>query len=261
MFQEILFRKQDQVGTIILNRPQKKNAMSEQMGREITQVVEQINADRTVRVVIITGAGDTFSAGGDLDMIVDLTQKSEEESYHHMLQFYKLFYSIQELAVPTIAMINGHAIGAGFCFALACDLRTIAEQARVGLTFVKVGLNVGMGGTYSLPRVMNQTKALELLLTGKMVRGTEAFELGIVNRVFCHEELPLKTLEFAHQIAQNSPVAVKFTKRSFYTGLNSTVEHVFESEANGQSHCYKTKDILEGVTAVREKRSPHFIGE
>ena len=249
------------LGRLTFNRPEKRNAMSPEMGDEVAEAVARINEQRDVRAMVVTGAGKVFSAGGDLDMILELTKISERESAAHMAAYYRKYFSLRDIAVPTIAMINGHAIGAGLCVALGCDLRTISADAKVGLTFVRLGLNVGMGGTYTLPRLIGLGPAAELLFTGELITAGRAAELGLVNRVCPREELEEETQKLARTIAANGPEALRQTKRSLYEGLAGDLDHVFECEAQGQSRCYQTQDIHEGVAAVRQKRSPEFRGE
>ncbi|MFC1851011.1 enoyl-CoA hydratase/isomerase family protein [candidate division CSSED10-310 bacterium] len=260
MFQHLILEKHYPLAKIIFNRPAKKNSMIPEMGEEVALAVSEINQDEAVRVVIVTGAGDSFSAGGDLNMIIDLTKIPQEESYQFMTRYYRNYFSLQKLQMPTIAMMNGHAIGAGLCISLACDLRLIAEQAKVGVTFVKVGLNGGMGGSYMLPRMIGLARASELLFTGKLISAQRAYEMGLVNYVYPLQQLEEETRKLAVDIASHAPQALKYTKRSLLEGLSTTLDHVFELESQGQSICYKTEDILEGVASTKEKRKARFTG-
>lgn len=235
--------------------------MIDAMGDEIADVVNRINQDSSIRVVVLTGRGDVFSSGGDLDMIVELSKVSPEESHDFMMDYYHKYFSINQLSVPTIAMINGHAIGAGLCISLACDLRIIAGHAKVGVTFVNIGLNAGMGSTLTLAKIVGATRALELLLTGRMISADEALAIGLVNAVYPATTLREKTYELATMIASRAPLALKYTKDSFKKALAGTLEQTFEVEAAGQSVCYASQDILEGVTAIRERRPPRFSGQ
>lgn len=245
---------------ITFQRPDKRNAMIDEMGDEVRQAVAELNAAAAVRVVLVTGAGKVFSAGGDLDMIAQLTEQPPEASRDFMAAYYRKYLALGELQMPTIAMLNGHAIGAGLCVALACDLRTAADHVRLGLTFVRLGLNVGMGGTYLLPQLVGFGRAAELVLTGELIDAARAYDIGLVNRVVPAARLEAETEQLARTIAANGPHALRYTKRSLYAGLGGDLEGVLASEADGQSHCYQTADILEGVAAVRDQRSPSFEG-
>lgn len=261
MYEHLLVSVDPPLGRITFNRPEKRNAMVPAMGDEIERAVAELNRRDDVRVVIVTGGGKVFSAGGDLDMIVELTQRSPTESREFMGAYYRRYFALRQLTMPTIAMLNGHAIGAGLCVALACDLRTAADHAKLGLTFVRLGLNVGMGGTCTLPQLVGFGRAAELVLTGELIGAERAYDIGLVNRVCPGDRLEAETLKLARTIASSGPHALRFTKRSLYAGLNHDLEHVFDVEADGQSHCYQTADILEGVQAVRQKRAPVFQGK
>lgn len=260
-YEHLLVTVEDSLGRITFNRPDKRNAMIAAMGDEVERAVAELNGNPDVRVVVVTGAGKVFSAGGDLDMIIEQTKRSPAESRDFMAAYYRRYFALRELTMPTIAMLNGHAIGAGLCVALACDLRTAADHAKMGLTFVRLGLNVGMGGTYTLPQLVGFGRAAELVLTGDLIDAQRAFDIGLVNRVCVADRLEDETLELARSIARHGPHALRYTKRSLYAGLGHDLEHVFDVEADGQSYCYQTADILEGVESVRQKRAPEFKGK
>lgn len=260
-YQHILLRKEPPLGWITFNRPDKRNSMIPEMGDELVRAAGELDGDPDIRAVVVTGAGKAFSAGGDLDMIRELSKVERAESHRFMADYYRKYFVLRQLAVPTIAMINGSAIGAGLCVALACDLRTIAASAKIGLTFVRVGLNVGMGGTYTLPHLIGLGRAAELLLTGDVISADQALDWGLVSRVCSPAKLEAETSKLARKVAGHAPAALRYTKRSLYEGLGRDLDFVFENEADGQSHCYQTEDILEGVSAVRQKRRPDFQGK
>ncbi len=261
MYEHILLDKEPPLARLTLNQPDKRNAMTPAMGDEVLRAVDDINADPAIRAVIITGAGKVFSAGGDLSMILKLSEVEPEKCRTHMLTYYRKYLAVQDIAVPTIAMLNGHAIGAGLCLAMACDLRTMARGAKAGLTFARVGLSAGMGSSYLLPRLVGLGPAAEMVFTGELITAEQAQHIGLVNRVCPAEELAPQTLRLAQSIAANAPLALRHTKRCLLVGASGDLDHVLDCEAEGQALCYQTKDIHEGVDAVRQRRRPAFRGE
>jgi enoyl-CoA hydratase len=174
--------------------------------------------------------------------------------------FYKRYLSLRQLEIPTIAAINGPAVGAGFCIALACDMRIAAANARMGLNFVRLGIHPGMAGTFTTPRIVGLAKACEVIFTGKLYTGEEAFALGLVNRVVPPEKLLAEAGALAREIASNAPVAVRLTKRALYRGEADLLEAALDVESEYQAHTWTTEDAKEGITAMTEKRAPKFRG-
>jgi len=173
-FQHILFEQQAGIATITFNQPETRNAMTPEMGNELGRAIERIRTDSSVRVVVVTGSGKSFCAGGNLHMIARDTGVREGGPTigASPRDFYNRFLAIREVPVPTIAALNGHAIGAGFCFALACDLRIAAEDAKMGMTFARLGIHPGMGATYFLTRLIGSARACELFFHGTRDRCT-----------------------------------------------------------------------------------------
>lgn len=255
----VLFEKNGPVAWMTLNDPDRLNALSAEMGIAIAKLVPQINRDQTIRVVVLTGAGRAFSAGGNLDIIERRTRKRSAVNQKEMLGFYGRFLSLLKIEAPVIAMINGPAIGAAFCMAAACDLRIASTEAKMGVNFVKLGLSPGMGATFLLPHVLGTPAALDLLLTGRTVGADEALRRGMIHHLFAPEVLKEETARIAQDIARNAPVAVKLAKRgvlNHMSGLQKSL--VFESK--GQAVCFRTEDLKEGVAAIRTKRPPAFQG-
>ena len=259
LMKSILFEKDGPIAWIILNDPDRLNALSDTMGLEIQKLVPQINKDKSIRVAIITGSGRAFSAGGHLDIILARTKKMPATNQKEMLAFYKEFLSIRNIEVPPIAMINGHAIGAAFCMTLACDFRVASPQAKMGVNFVKIGLSPGMGGTFLLPHVLGIPLAMDLLLTGRTLSADEALQKGIVQHLFPQDFLKEETLKLARDIAANSPLAVKVAKKGIQSYLK-TLEQQLLFESKGQAQIFKSKDIVEGIEAIKAKRPPQFTG-
>jgi enoyl-CoA hydratase/carnithine racemase len=248
------------VAELVLDRPATRNAMTEPMGQDIRAAVDSLRAREDLRVVIVRGAGGVFSAGGDLSFIEECAAAGAFANRCRMEDFYRLFLSVRALRVPTIAAVGGPAIGAGACFALACDLRVAAADARFGFTFVKLGLHPGMGATYFLPRVVGPAAAADLLLTGRTVDAQEAARLGLVSRVVPPDRLLDEARALAAEIAAGAPIATAQTALTLRGSLERTLDEALAREAHAQSIDYGTADVAEGVAAIRERRPPRFRG-
>jgi enoyl-CoA hydratase/carnithine racemase len=256
------------VATLTFDDPERRNAMTEAMGRALAERVRELSAEDDLRAVILTGAGSAFSAGGDLDMIESKARAGVErpggevrEGHRRFMRaFYGLFLSIRELPCPALAAINGHAIGAGFCVALACDLRIAAQEARLGLNFTRLGIHPGMGATWLLPRLVGPAVAADLLFTGRVVDGIEAERLGLVNRALPRTEVMDAAGLLASEIAGAAPGAVRATKQSLARSTEATLSEQLDTEASEQALNYESQDLLEGIAAARERRSPRFDG-
>jgi enoyl-CoA hydratase len=178
-----------------------------------------------------------------------------------MGRFYRLFLRLRALPQPSIAAVNGAAIGAGCCVALACDLRLAASEAKLGLNFNRLGLHPGMAATWTLPRIVGAAQAAELLYTGRILDGAEAARIGLVNRAVPRAKLREEALALAHSIAANAPLAVQATKRSLALSGATTLDEQLDQEAREQAIGYESADLLEGLAAIRERRAPAFEGK
>jgi enoyl-CoA hydratase len=177
-----------------------------------------------------------------------------------MRRFYDLYLSVRGLHCPTIAAVNGAAIGAGFCIALACDTRIAARDAKLGLNFTRLGIHPGMGATWTLPRIVGPAHAAELLYTGRILEGAEAERIGLVNRAVDAEAVLPEALEMSRTMALSAPIAVRGTKQALARSLDSDLAGQLDFEAHQQSLCYESADLGEGLAAAREKRPPRFRG-
>jgi enoyl-CoA hydratase len=258
---------QDAIVTLHFNDPDRLNAMTAAMGEAFRERIGALAQDESVRAVILTGAGRAFSAGGDLDMLqakADLGTASPGVAWRgirdDMSTFYRLFLTVRDLPCPTIAAINGHAIGAGFCVALGCDFRYIATGSKLGLNFTRIGVHPGMGATWTLPRLVGPAVAAELLYTSRTIDAEEAFRIGLANRVLDREEILAAAHETAREIAANAPLAVRATKRALRRSETASIEDQLQFEASEQARNFESADAQEGIAAVREKRSPRFSG-
>lgn len=257
----VLLENHGPIATLILNNPDNLNAMTEAMGDAIMERVEQINTQTQTRVVILTGAGRAFSAGGDLDFIAKRAEISWQDNQRDMQEFYRKFLSLRDIRVPTLAKIQGHAIGAGCLIALACDLRYANTHAKMAVNFAKLGLSSGMGGLYTLVRLAGPAHAADLLLTGRTIDMATAEQMGLINEALESESLESRVQEIAESIAQNSPLALRIMKRGIQATAYRSLKEVMQFESEGQAECFETRDLQEGIQAIREKRPPNFKGE
>ena len=256
------------VAIATLSDPDRLNAMTEAMGEALASAVDDLSQDDSVRVVLLTGAGRAFSAGGDLDLLENMARSAnasrggETRRRHQtfMGRFYRLFLRVRALPQPTLAAVNGPAIGAGCCLALACDLRIAAREAKLGLNFNRLGLHPGMAATWTLPRLVGPALAAELLYTGRILDGTEAERIGLVNRAVPRETLREEALALARSIAEGAPLSVRATKRSLALSSLTTLEEQLDREAHEQALGYESADLIEGLAAARERRAPGFRG-
>ena len=249
-------------GTVLvtLDLPERRNMMSAPMTASWAATMGRLRTDRSVRVVVVTGAGPAFCAGGDLSWIGSEPDASVDDLRARMQAFYSAWLSIRALDVPTIAAINGPAVGAGLAVALACDLRYAAAEARLGTPFTSLGMHPGMASTWLLPEVAGMAVARELLLTGRMLSGTEAAELGLVNRAVAGEAVLDEALRAAAAVAAAAPVATRLTKRALAGRGHASFEAALEWEALAQPVTLASADLQEGLAAQRERRPPRFTG-
>src|SRR5689334_6537124 len=190
-------RREDGVAVLTLDNPDQRNAMSDEMTAAWVTAIDDLAADRDLRAVVVTGAGSAFCSGGNTSWIASEPDATVDHLRTRMMAFYRAWLSVRRLEVPTIAAVNGHAIGAGLCLALACDVRYAASGAKLGVPFVKLGMHPGMAATYLLPNVVGPAHARDLLLTGRVVDADEALGLGLVSRVLAPETFLEEVLDTA----------------------------------------------------------------
>jgi enoyl-CoA hydratase len=232
--------------------------MNSDMADEFKQAITTIKRQPHVKALILSGAGNAFCAGGDLDMFpqwVDATPLQLETDLH---AFYASFLSITRLTIPTVAAINGAAIGAGACLAMACDLRWMAAGATIGFTFVKLGINPGMGAEYFLARLLGPSHAMELLMTGRSLSAREALNMGLVNHLAPDETLLAETSAWTGRLASTPALALKVIKDNTYLALDRSLDEVLQKEAIFQGLSFQHANFKEGVEAMRMKRPPRF---
>jgi enoyl-CoA hydratase/carnithine racemase len=248
------------VATITLNRPERLNALTFEVYRELTDTFALLRHDPSVRVVVIRGEGKAFCSGGDVhDIIGQLFQRDMEGLLEFNRMTCELVKNIRALPKPVIASLNGTTAGAGACIALASDLRIASEGAKIAFLFVKVGLSgADMGAAYLLPRTVGLAKATELLFTGDLISAHEAERIGLYNRVVPAKELAAVTNEVAQRLAKGPAFALAKTKELLNRELNMTLEAALESEQQAQAICMQHPDFREAYEAFLGKRAPNF---
>jgi enoyl-CoA hydratase/carnithine racemase len=270
-YHDLKYEKSDHIATITFDNPEKLNAMTGQMLASFSQAIERSRHDDDVRVVVLTGEGRGFCTGADTEMLIALAQGKpvpgavEEESRRHAMEPVGWFsVEVSQLEKPTIAAINGAAVGGGFALAMACDLRVIADDAKFGMASThRYALPPEGGITYTLPRIVGLTKACELLMTGDLVDGKEAERIGLVNRSVPAEQVLATAMELATRIAGNGPIGMELTKQLIYRGLHETnIATQVEREDAALARGFRTEDYVEGSTAWWiDKRKPVFKGK
>jgi enoyl-CoA hydratase/carnithine racemase len=261
MYEHIQIAEAGGILTITLNRPDRLNAFIGHMRRDLAETLEHAGSDRNVRVVIITGAGRAFCAGGDIAFMAELMQRRDSEEFSRILGAgRRVILAIRQITKPVIASINGPASGAGFNLALACDLRIAANTATFSQSFAKVGLHPDWGGTYFLPRLVAPNKACEMFFLGETIDAAEAARLGIINRVVAPEELESATMQLAERLRAAPPIALAAAKHAVYMSQAADLEEMLRYETEAQLRCFDSEDANEGIHAFLEKRDPRFTG-
>jgi enoyl-CoA hydratase/carnithine racemase len=266
MADEVLVERADGIMTVTLNMPERRNPCSDlDVVDALVAAMEEADADMSVRVVILTGAGSAFSSGGDVKKMADGTGVNSNQpaqtrrNYKWGIQ--RLPLTFEKLEVPVIAAVNGPAVGAGCDLACMCDIRIAGESARFAESFVKVGIVPGDGGAWLLPRVVGFSKATEMALTGDPIDAQEALRFGLVSKVVPDAELMDTAREMARRIAVNPPHAVRLTRRLMRQAYTATLDNVLEMSAAIQSVAHTTSDHKEAVASFIERRKPAFKGE
>lgn len=255
-FERILYEKRPSgIVLIRINNPENRNALDVPLRKEMANALQTAGDDAEVRVIILTGVGDHFCAGGDIKSMGDFTSFQARQRMmlgHHPL---RLIWNMEK---PVIAMVHGYAAGGGMNLTLACDLIFAADDARFIQGFVKIGLISDVGSLYFLPRLMGVQRAKELIFRGGQLDAAEAEKTGIVNRVFPRDQLEPKTVEFAEALAEGPAHTIGLMKKMINKGLDCSLDTFLEMEAGFQSLCFNSEENREGISAFLEKRKPDF---
>ena len=254
-YNNLIFEKQDNIGVLKINRPKAMNALNTETICELSQIIDEINLDQDIKVLVVTGEGKAFVAGAD---IVEMKDKTSEEARVFAELGMRLFRKIELMEKPVIAAVNGFALGGGCELSMSCDIRLAGEKAKFGQPEVGLGITPGFGGTQRMSRLVGLAKAKELIFTAKMINAAEAEKIGLVNSVVPQEELMDKVMEMAKQIAQNSPMAVKYAKSAINRGYETDIETAMYIEKDIFGLCFASEEQTEGMTAFIEKRKPKF---
>ena len=271
-YEALIYEKRDRIAKITLNRPERMNAFNAQLVMELVETIGNAAMDDEVRVLIITGAGRGFCAGADFRYTqVRGGEVAPEEAEERGTVFEEgrllhpitdgVILALQRMDKPTIAMVNGAAVGGGFDIALACDMRIGSENARFMVAFTRIGIVPGSGGAWMLPRVVGLPKACELIFTGNFVEAEEAYQIGLLNRLLPADRLEEETMALAQRIAQGPPIALRLDKMMIYKGLGTDLETALAFASACESITLHSQDHLEGVMAFAQKRQPVFRGK
>lgn len=259
MYKTLIYEKKETIGVLTISRPDKLNAISNELTEELEDFLDEVEKDEELRVLVITGAGDkAFVAGADIQELVErdaligrkVSRKRQE-----------LFARLENLPIPVIAAVNGFALGGGLELALACSIRICSEKAQFGAPEVKLGIIPGDGGTQRLPRLVGIGRAMEMVLTGDFIDAQEAHRIGLANKVVSHESLMEKVMELAEKIAQRPPLAVRYAKEAVNNSLEGGSVSGYALESYLHALACTTEDKKEGVAAFLEKRKGTFKGK
>lgn len=255
----IIYAREKGIVKVTINRPEVRNALNMAVRQELKEVVAEIDKDKGIRVVIITGAGDrAFISGADITEFREVTPMMIEDYVSTLGQ--QLYTDIENIRVPVIAMINGFCLGGGLELAMCCDIRIASENAKFGQLEINVGLFPGGGGTQRLPRLIGWGRAKELIYTGKIIDAAEAERLGLVDKVVPPERLEEEVNKLAKTIASKSPLIVKLAKKVINRGMYTDLAAGLAYEKANFALCFASEDHTEGITAFLEKRKPEFKG-
>lgn len=256
MYDNIKVTLDEGIATVTLDRPEKLNAFAGHMRRDLAEALEHYGGDRSVRVIVVTGAGRGFCAGADVKFMAQLMERQDVEEFSRLLGAgRRVLMAIRQTTKPVVASINGVAYGAGFNLALACDLRIAAESASFSQSFIKVGLHPDWGGTYFLPRVVPTNIACEMFFLGDAFDAQQALQYGIVNSVVPDADLADETRKLAQRLRDAPRASIAAAKHAVYMSGESNLERMLQYETEAQIQCFQSKDARDRVRAFLERRA------
>lgn len=262
MADDILLQVESRIATIVLNRPEKRNAFTDEMLLEWIGMLDECQRRKDVNVIVITGAGTAFCAGGDIGRMEEKAARGPLGAKNDLWEITQtLPRKMSEIDKPLLAAVNGPATGGGLDVALMCDIRLASSTATFAQTYARLGLFPGAGGAYYLPRLIGASKALELFWTSKFVNAAEALDMGLVNHVYPQEEFQDQVRAYAETIANAAPLSVRYIKRALYQGLETSLVTHLDQASSHMATIRTSKDHMEAVAAFREKRTPNFRSE
>jgi len=257
----------DGIAKLTLNRPERRNALNDVMQDEIGDAIDEVDADDSIRVLILTGSGRVFCAGGDLEQLKGGSEPgpwvtdNADDIRRAFKRTQRFMLGLQRLEKPVIAMINGAAVGAGFDMSCGCDIRIGTSRSRFMVAYIRIGLFPGFGGTWLYPRMLGSIgKAAELLFTGDFLEAADAYRLGFLNKLVAEEDLESTTMEMARRIAAGPPIAMRLSKLMLYKGMEFDLETAMQMAAAAETITLTSQDHEEGTASFRESRDPKFEG-
>ncbi|MBK7392236.1 MAG: enoyl-CoA hydratase/isomerase family protein [Chloracidobacterium sp.] len=257
-YETITVEKSGKVAVLTINRPDKLNALSSKVHAEGVAALDELRVDDSVRVLVITGAGEkAFIAGADISEFEGQTPVTQRNAFHER----SFFNSIDTFPKPVIAMVNGFCLGGGNELAMACDIRMASENARFSQPEINLGIMCGGGGTQRLPRLIGEGRAMEMALTGDMIDAATAERFGLVNHIYPSDQLEVETMKLAEKIAEKAPIALQLSKEAVKFASRSNLDEGLRREVDLFAICFSTEDKKEGVSAFLEKRKPEFKGK
>ena len=258
-YESLIVKKEEGIGWLTLNRPHRLNTLTSDMVNEVHSVLDDFEADRDIKCIVITGAGDkAFSAGADVTAFQGLTPATAVEA---SAKGQALYSRLEKINKPVIACINGYALGGGLEMAIACDFRVASENAEMGQTESNLGLIPGWGGTQRLVRIIGLPKAKELIMLGNRITADEAARIGLITKVVPKAKLQEETVALARKLADGPPVALRLAKETINFGTQVPLDIGLKLEAEAFGIALSTKDVMEGVSAFMSKRKPEFKGK